>query len=190
MTTATLPVRYELNTSEEGSTGTLQAICSTVISEGGYVNRSIPRAVGTSLTGRNLSDTVYRPLVCIRLKSANLDAVVVPTKFEVYGLQNAAFSYQVILNPTLTSASFVSAGTDSSVEYDISATDLTGGTVIDQGIFVGTNKGGVTSNTQEVDFSTQLGRTLANVSDIWCLAAMATTNNDDAVGTVSWQEHP
>ena len=190
MTTATLPVRYELNTSEEGGIGTLQAICSTVISEGGYVNRSIPRAVGTSLAGRNLSDTVYRPLVCIRLKSTNLDAVVLPTKFEVYGLQNAAFSYQVILNPTLTSASWTSAGTDSSVEYDISATDLSGGTVIDQGIFVGTNKGGVTSNTQEVDFSTQLGRTLANVSDIWCLAAIATTNNDDAVGTVSWQEHP
>ena len=45
----------------------------------------------------------------------------------------------------------------------------------------------VTSN--EIDFSQQLDRTIAGVSDIWCLAAIATTNNDDAVGVVNWQEH-
>ena len=189
MTTATLPVRYELTVEEEGI-ASMQAICSTVISEGGYVNRSLPRAVGTSLTGKNLSDTVYRPLVCIRLKSTNLDAVVVPTKFEVYGLQQAAFAYRIILNPTLTNDSWNSAGTDSSVEYDIAATALAGGTVIDQGVFVGSNKGGsATITSTEVDFAQQLGRTLAGVSDIWCLAAMATSNNDDAIGVVTWQEH-
>ena len=154
------------------------------------MNRSLPRAVGTSLTGKNLSDTVYRPLVCVRLKSTNLDAVVVPTKFEVYGLQNLAFSYRIILNPTLTNDSWNSAGTDSSVEYDIAATALTGGTVIDQGVFVGSNKGGsATITSTEVDFAQQLGRTLAGVSDIWCLAAIATSNNDDAIGVVTWQEH-
>jgi hypothetical protein len=66
MTTASLPVRYELTST--GAAGTMRAICSTVISEGGYSNRSQSRAVGTSLTGKNLSTTAYRPLVCIRLK--------------------------------------------------------------------------------------------------------------------------
>ena len=188
MTTATLPVRYELTST--GAAGTMRAICSTVISEGGYSNRSQSRAAGTALTGKNLSDTVYRPLVCLRLKSANIDSIVMPTKFDVYGLQQAAFVYRIILNPTLTGASWTSAGTDSSVEYDISATALSGGTVVDQGIFVGSNKGGSAAiSSNEVDFSQQLGRTIAGVSDIWCLAAIATTNNDDAVGVVSWQEH-
>ena len=188
MTTAALPVRYELTST--GAAGTMRAICSTVISEGGYSNRSQSRAIGTSLTGKNLTTTVYRPLVCIRLKSANIDSIVVPTKFDLYGLQLAAFGYQVILNPTLTDASWTSAGDNSSVEYDLSATALTGGTVIDQGVFVGTNKGGSTSvSGSDVDFSNQLGRTIAGVSDIWCLAAIATTNNDDAVASVSWQEH-
>jgi hypothetical protein len=126
----------------------------------------------------------------LRLKSANIDAIVVPTAFDVYGLQQAAFAYRVILNPTLTNADWTSAGTDSTVEYDISATALSGGTVVAQGVFVGSNKGGsaqVSSN--EVDFSQQLGRTIAGVSDIWCLAAISTTNNDDAVGVVNWQEH-
>jgi hypothetical protein len=188
MTTASLPVRYEL--SSTGSAGTMRAICSTVISEGGYSNRSQSRAIGTSLIGRELSNTVYRPLVCIRLKSANIDSIVVPTKFDLYGLQLAAFGYRVIINPTLTDANWTSAGSNSSVEYDLSATALTGGTVIDQGIFVGSNKGGTASvSSSDVDFSNQLGRTIAGVSDIWCLAAIATTNNDDAVASVSWQEH-
>ena len=188
MTTASLPVRYEL--SSTGAAGTMRAICSTVISEGGYTNRSQSRAIGTSLTGKNLSQAAYRPLICIRLKSANIDSIVVPTKFDLYGLQLAAFGYQVILNPTLTDASWTSAGDNSSVEYDLSATALTGGTVIDQGIFVGSNKGGTASvSSSDVDFSNQLGRTIAGVSDIWCLAAIATTNNDDAVASVSWQEH-
>lgn len=188
MTTASLPVRYEL--SSTGAAGTMRAICSTVISEGGYSNRSQSRAIGTGLTGKNLSQAAYRPLVCIRLKSANIDSIVVPTKFDLYGLQQAAFSYRIILNPTLTDANWTSAGSNSSVEYDLSATALTGGTVIDQGIFVGSNKGGTASvSGNDVDFSQQLGRTIAGVSDIWCLAAIATTNNDDAVASVSWQEH-
>ena len=188
MTTACLPVRYEITSTSVA--GSMKAICSTVISEGGYVNRSQTRAIGTSLTGKNLSDNVYRPLVCLRLKGANIDSIVVPTKFDVYGLQLAAFSYRIILNPTLTDASWISAGTNSTVEYDISATALSGGTVVDQGIFVGSNKGGSASvSSTDVDFSQQLGRTIDGVSDIWCLAAIATTNNDDAVGVVSWQEH-
>jgi len=188
MTTACLPVRYELIST--GPAASMRAICSTVISEGGYANRSQSRAIGTSLTGKDLSDTVYKPLVCIRMKAANIDSIIVPTSFDVYGLQAAAFVYRVILNPTLTDASWTSAGTNSSVEYDIASTALTGGTVIAQGIFVGSNKGGSAQvSNNEVDFSQQLGRTIAGVSDIWCLAAIATTNNDDAVGVVNWQEH-
>ena len=188
MTTATLPVRYELTST--GSAGNMRAICSTVMSEGGYANRGLSRSVGTSLTGKNLSHTVYRPLVCLRLKAANIDSVVVPTKFDVYGLQQAAFSYQIILNPELADTNWQTTGNDSSVEYDLSATAVSNGTVIDQGIFVGSNKGGTASvSANEVDFSQQLGRTIAGVSDVWCLAAIATTNNDDAVGVVSWQEH-
>jgi len=188
MTTASLPVRYELVST--GPAASMRAICSTVISEGGYANRSQSRAIGTALTGKDLSNTVYRPLVCLRMKSTALDSIVIPTAFDVYGLQQAAFVYRIILNPTLTNADWTSAGTNSTVEYDISATALSGGSVIAQGIFVGSNKGGSAQvSNNEVDFSQQLGRTIAGVSDIWCLAAIATTNNDDAVGVVNWQEH-
>lgn len=193
MTTATLPVRYELLVDESerevAEYTAMQVICSTVISEGGYVNRSIPRSIGNSLSGKNLSNSIYRPLINIRLKSQFLDAVVVPAKFEVLGLNDANYSYRIILNPTLTGASFQSAGADSSVEYDLSATALTGGTVIDQGMFIGPTRGGSLSIGNEIDFSQQLGRTLAGVSDIWCLAAISSVADGQATGTVTWQEH-
>ena len=188
MTTANLPVRYELTST--GAAGTMRAICSSVLSEGGYANRSQSRSIATALTGRELSNTVYRPIICLRLKSANIDSVVVPTKFDLYGLQQAGFIYKIILNPTLTDANWTSAGDDSSIEYDLSATALSGGTTVDQGIFVGAPKGGAASvSSNDVDFSQQLGRTIAGVSDIWCLAAISTSNNDDVAASVSWQEH-
>lgn len=188
MTTATLPCRYEITST--GASGTMKAICTTVLSEGGYLNKSFTRSASTSLAGKSLSQTVYRPLVCIRLKSANLDSVVVPTKYDLLGLQQVAYKYALILNPTLTGAVWTSAGSNSSVEYDITATALTGGTIIDTGIFVGGNKGGTASiSSNQVDFSQQIGRFLDGTSDVYVLAAIATTNNDTAVGSLTWQEH-
>ena len=188
MTTATLPCRYEITST--GADASMKQICTSVMSEGGYTNKSIGHTASTALTGKALSQTVYRPLVCIRMKSDRLDSVVVPTKYDLLGLQQAAFKYAIIINPTLTGASWTAVDSDSAVEYDISATALTGGHITDSGIFVGSNKGGTASiSGTTVDFSQQLGRTIAGVSDIFCIAAIATSNNDDAVGSLTWQEH-
>ena len=188
MTTASLPCRYEIRST--GATASMRAICSTVISEGGYVNRSISRTASTELTGKALSNFSMRPLVSIRLRSDRLDSIVVPTKYDLLGLQQAAFKYALILNPTIAGAIWVNPDPYSSVEYDISATTISGGIIVDSGIFVGGNKGGSASvSASEVDFSHQLGRFLNGTSDIFVLAAQATTNNDDAVGSLTWQEH-
>jgi hypothetical protein len=188
MKTASLPIRYTITSA--GSSGSMKQICSTVISEGGYVNTSQTMSVSNDLTGINLSQLEYRPLISIRLKDTNLDAIVVPDSFDLYGLQQAAYKWRLILNPVLTNDSWVSAGINSNVEYDISANSAFGGTVLGEGIFVGSNKGGAISIRKDVaDFTLQLGRSLNGESDIICLAALATTNNDDAVGVITWQEH-
>ncbi len=187
MTTASLPLRYELTSS--GAAGSMRSICSSVISEGGYVNRSRSRSASTPIAGKAISATGYTPLIAIRLKSNRLDAVVIPAKYDVYGLTNAAYKYAIIYNPTLTDASWTDANSESSVEYDLSATALSGGTVLDSGLFSSSAKGGGASNFGDVDFSLQLGRTIAGVSDVFVLAAIATSNNDKAVATLVWQEH-
>jgi len=193
MTTATLPCRYEItNTDDTGSSSTLKQICSSVMSEGGYNNTSISRSISTAITGKNISDTADTPLISIRLRSGRTDGVVVPVMADLYGLQQAAFQYKIFTNVTsLTSASFVSAGSDSNVEYDLSATALTGGKKIMEGVFVGDNKGGASHiDLTHLNHQLQLTRSLGqSTGDIFTIAIRATTNNDDAVGALNWQEH-
>lgn len=192
MTTATLPIRYEItNTDDTGSSSTLKQICSSVISEGGYTQTAISRSVSTALTGKNLNTTTDTPLISIRLRSGRTDGVVIPKTADLYGLQQAAFSYGIFRNNSLTAASWVSAGSDSNIEYDLSATALSGGQKIMQGFFVGDNKGGASKiSFEEMDNQLQLTRSLgSSTGDIFTIAVRATTNNDDAVGALNWQEH-
>lgn len=191
MKTGSLPIRYEItNTGITTSSSSMKQICSTVISEGGYVNQSLSRSISNVITGKNLNQNVFNPLVSIRLKSTNLDAIVVPSDFETFGLQNTAFKWALILNPTLTNASWTDFDSDSSVEYDTSSTSLAGGSILTQGIFAGGVKGGGNLiGAAQLDFCYQLTRQLNGTADILCLAAYPTSNNDDAIGVLTWQEH-
>jgi hypothetical protein len=60
-----------------------------------------------------------------------------------------------------------------------------------EGIFVGDNKGGASKiSFGDMDNQLQLTRSLGNsTGDIFTIAIRATTNNDDAVGSLNWQEH-
>lgn len=78
------------------------------------------------------------------------------------------------------------------VEYDTSATAFTytNGRIVTEGFFVGTAKGGSTTIGQsEMPFTLQIGRNLAGVSDIVTVAALATSNNDKAVASITWSEY-
>lgn len=85
MTTATLPVRYEI-TNTAGTTGvsTMRQICSTVISEGGYNAFTYSETAGRGTTVLRLSSAgTYYPIVSIRLASTRLDAIVLPRQVDV-----------------------------------------------------------------------------------------------------------
>jgi len=193
MRTATLPIRYEVTNTGASAGATLKQICSTVVSEGGYTPLSLTRSASTDLAGKNVSDVNLTPLVSLRLKPNRTDAVVVPSRAEVYGLQQAAFKYALVRQPTLTSASWVNLDSSSSVQYDISATALTGGTIVAEGFFVGDTKGGAEAvDLSQFNSTLQLARGIIeadSAGEVFTLAALATTNNDDAVGSMTWQEH-
>lgn len=193
MKTAALPLRYEItNTSATSGSSTLNQICSTVMSEGGFEDRGRTQSVSNALTGKNISQTNYTPLVSIRLKSANTDAVALPSFLEVFGLTNAAYKWALIYGTTLTDPSWQDPGSYSAVEYDLSATAcaFTNGRIVTEGFFVGSAKGGTAAlGGTDLPFTLQIGRTIGGVSDIITLASLATTNNDKAVGALTWSEH-
>lgn len=190
MKTATLPLRLEMeNTGTTASSSRLKHICNSVMSEAGYTPTVATRAVSTALTGTNLSQASFTPLIAIRLKADRNNAVVVPSYVTAWGLQNFPFIYRLSMNETVGNGTWTSAATESSVEYNITATDMTGGDVLMEGIFGGGTIGSpLTLDLRGLNSSYQLRRRLDGTKETLVISVLATTNNDDAVATLTWEE--
>ena len=194
MTTACLPIRYEIkNTGITTSNSKLKQICSTVISEGGYTISGKQRsASGTIATPKDIPTAgTFTPIISIRLKSDRLDAIVIPNYAEFMGLtNNASYRYKIVVGGTLTDASWVSAGTNSSVEYDLTATAITGGDDTRTGFLtVSAGAGSLTTGFTDGLFRFQLERnSFTGTPTIFSLVATGTTNGNDATGAIDWEE--
>ena len=197
MTTAILPVRLEIeNTGTTSSSSTMKQICSTVITEGGYTLEGRARSASIPLASPKDIPTsgTFTPIISIRLKDTFKDALVVLQDMEFFGVtNNTSYRYKLIVGGTLTGASWVSADAASSVEYDITATAISGGRDAQGGyVNVSAGAGGQNVNLTQSDlFSYQLerdGLAANNVGVILTLAASGASNGNDALGALTWQE--
>lgn len=197
MTTAILPIRYEIeNTGTSNSVSKMKQICSTVISEGGYTLEGRARSVDIPITSPKDLPTAgtFTPVISIRLKHSFKDALVVLKDVDFFGLtNNTNYRYKIIIGGTLTGASFASASNDSSVEYDLSATAISGGRDAQIGyVNVAAGAGGAVINlSRDQLFAYQLERDPfvgSNSGIIITLAATGAANGNDAVGALTWEE--
>lgn len=191
MTTATLPVRYEIeNTGITTSSSNLKQICSTVISEAGYSPTTITRSASTDLAGLAMSQTVFRPLLSLRLKSNYVDKVVLPTGLDLFGLQSTPFVFKIVADANVSGGTWTSIGSDSVIEYNANATTLNnGGFDLMQGMFVGgTSAQPISVNLKAHNHSFQLRANATGTPEVFTIAVKATTNNDDALGSITWEE--
>lgn len=128
MKTPSLPVRYEIkNTATSASSTTLEQICSSVMSEGGYALPGQEFSRGNGIT--RVAVTTRRPIFAIRLK--NEFPAGKPNRrvarFLDFGTNaktnDAYFELIHIHNPFGVTATWISNNVDSAVEYstDISA---------------------------------------------------------------------
>jgi len=187
MTTATLPIRYEItNTGATASASQMTQICSTVISEGGYNSFGTTQSAGTGTTQKRLTNAnTYYPLVSIRLTPTRLDSIVLPRQIDILSPSVNYYRWVLLQNPTLTGATWAGTSPTGTVQYDLAATALSGGIEIQSGYASSRELAQLSS----VDyFQFQLGRTLAGVSDVVTLAIAATANNADVLGELGWQE--
>lgn len=66
-----LPIRYEIrNTGVTASPTTLEEICATVTSEGGYTLPGLEFSASSQIMTRSVSDAALQPIFAIRLKTA------------------------------------------------------------------------------------------------------------------------
>ena len=195
MTTASLPCRYEIkNTGTTASNSTLKQVCTTVISEGGYELRGAQQSVGTPVqTPKTLTTAgTYYPIVSIQLKSTALDGIAILTALSILGINSnpCSVAWRVIRGGTLTSPTWTPGSADGAVEYDTSASGISGGTILAQGYIGITNQASQTIDVlKEALFKFQLQRNgLTSTPEPITIAMSASVNSVNALASMDWEE--
>ena len=194
MGTACLPVRCEIeNTANTSNSSNLRIVCTSVISEGGYELRGRPRTAGHGAnSGYDLasSDTWY-PVAAIRLKSERQDAIVIPKNISL-GAASASGSvikYKIIVGANVSGGTWVSAGSDSSVQYNINAASFTNGTDYTSGFVTVTNQSSSPVSLADGLFKYQLERNSFNgTNTVFMIAVQTSKAGDDVYAAIDWEE--
>jgi len=193
MTTATLPVRYQITTTTAAVAASMKSICCSVVSEGGFEQVSIDHVARRTTIFNNISTaSTFFPIVSIRLASGRTGAVVLPNRVQF--LPTTSQNYEVVLlkNPTLTGATWAATvPSDSNVEFDVAATAISAvGTIVQTDYVTSSGSAGVsqTSLPNDYNFDLQLGASIAGVSDIYTVAVRTVSGATlgDGVGSLSF----
>jgi len=179
-----LPIRYEISTHKNTTTGSLMTqICSTVISEGGFDNTG-KRVVITSNNGATIGASEYDAVLFIRYNSATskcaqiiteqLDLLIKPGNSSTF-----AGRWELLVNPTVTNAvtyNNVSGSVVTQVGV-VSAGNviIDPGTIIATGYFAGTSANSV-AEMVVLDPYYGLGRKIDNSSDVLAIAIKTIDN--------------
>jgi hypothetical protein len=192
MQTANLPIRYEIETAATLASGTytLQQICSSCISEGGYSPEGLEQMIGTSQinTGVNLGTAnTYYNIATIRIKSGRPYAVIVPAGVDVLNISNGDFEWGLFFNATPSSAFSYTSFSDN-VEYDLTTVDLTSTGTRVAGGYLGGKTAPFALGGDFIAFSNQLGQTISGTSDTLTLGVRPGAANGDVSGLIKWYD--
>ena len=192
MTTATLPVRFEIeNTGDTDSPSTLKQICVSVISNGGYDRRTIPH-IADRTTPLSIGTTPV-PLVSLRMASGRTDSVIIPSNIAALPTSSDSFIVRLYKNATITGGTWV-PNSSANAQVNFTATAMTGGTIVGEYFVAGTNQATANLDIQNIaNFQMQLGRTNAStpggaVSDTLTLAARTVSGNGSMIGSLSYYD--
>jgi hypothetical protein len=179
-----LPIRYEISTHKNTTTGSLMTqICSTVISEGGFDNTG-KRVVITSNNGATIGASEYDAVLFIRYNSATSKcAQIIPEQLDLLikpgNSSTFAGRWELLVNPTVTNAvtyNNVSGSVVTQVGV-VSAGNviIDPGTIIATGYFAGTSANSV-AEMVVLDPYYGLGRKIDNSSDVLAIAIKTIDN--------------
>lgn len=195
ITTASLPVRYEIkNTGATTSNSTMKQVCSTVISEGGYELHGLQHAIGVPIESPRTLGTAgtFYPVVGLRLKASpnRLDAIVILTALAVMPISTGAYNWQIRSSGAIAGGTWVSAGDDSSVMYNITGSSQSGGRILASGYFSASNQGTTQIDIlKEALFKFQLERNgLTGTPFEIALVVASNGSNDTVVASMDWEE--
>ena len=128
-----LPIRVELeNVTGVAGTHYMYQGSNSLIQEGEPEKLGILISQSTDVAGKTMAvANTYYPIVSLRLKSSALGAILLLRSLQAATNDNTNVFWRLVENPTLTGASWVDHGDPNSfAQYDLSATAMTGGTIL------------------------------------------------------------
>jgi hypothetical protein len=195
-TTVNLPIHADIEaTGALSSAATLKLTCASVISEGGVGEEpGIPYSASNATTAVTSASGTDTPILSIRpaqtFNSINTEGIhFILEEVSAYVTSNPAL-IKIWYNPTLTAASFATAGTGSAMEYDVAATAFSGGIPISQ-FYVHTS--GVGSSARgggqtDIDSKLPICITAANVATIITITGAGIGGTAPTYATARWVE--
>lgn len=191
MTTACLPVRCEIeNTGNTNSTSTLNQICATVISEGGYELTGRAISIGHQLNAPYTLSTpnVIYPVLSFRLKSDRLGAIVLPKNYSMGLTGNHNFKFLLIIGGTTAGGTWGSTGINSSVEYNLTGTSTSGGYIAEWRQIIGSNQFAAAGDiTQPFKYQLERNSFTGTTTEI-TIGLTSSGNNVNVYAAINWEE--
>jgi hypothetical protein len=189
-----VPVRFEILNAGASAGGATWQSNLVVLTDSGFQDNptSFAFSVNTGTTLKPLVASTPTPILSIRpkllLNGHTNRSYITLTDFGVFS-QGQIIQYQLIWGGTLTGASFNSASNTSAVEYDLSATSVTGGHVVDSGFVAAFSKDTVFAQDT---FPFRLPFTLditGTVQDTYTLVVAGVNTQASVAGSFKWQEN-
>jgi len=188
MSNPNLPLSWRIEATEAISgTATLEAVCGSVSSEGGYQIVGINAATDSGIAGKSVATATNVELLAIRLQSAFSDvATAIVRQLSAMNTTDAGFRWRLVLNPTETDA-----GTWAAVPNTVMEKNTTRTVTEDTGLIL--DQGYVPDNINFIDIDPNpvltLGKTLAGVHDVISLQVRHLTDQTETFyGSVAWRE--
>lgn len=184
MQTAILPLSYRMaNTTAQASGRTLQQICCSVLSEGGYEPDGATYSISAPLNVAGASGE--RVTAGIRMASGRTGNVILPTKIDVACSTNDVVVWRLRLNPTVSGVTWAAATNGrGNVETTVAATTISGGTVVNTGIV---SQGQSVNLSVDTAIRLALGVNASGQSDVLMLT-IDSELSAKAIGQIGWVE--
>ena len=188
---ASLPVRYEVR-STGASSGTLSALCASVMSEGGNNLAAIPGRTFAAARTTVLQVNARLPLLSIRAKafynSLPNTGIILANTFSASSSAQPIY-LELVRNATLTAAAWANVDANSTAEFDVTASALAGGSTV-YGVVIGSGAGATQMpiDANLLDRLVIAATPLLNTQDILTICATSLAGNTNVGCAMTWKE--
>lgn len=186
MTTPNLPLRWEIDAGAGlvGSTH-IDAICGTVITEGGYQTLGTLYGYTMPAPTGNIANGVSTTLFSFRHDPAYPRVELIPATVDPVAIGNGVSTWHIVWNPAFTVAPTWAAATRGYGQLDIVGQVTAGtGTILASGVL--TNRVGAT-NLSLLDTTLTVGADVAGVSDVLSLVVTNLSGgNERYIAAFDW----